>query len=75
MRLELPKDVTGDRPLRHMRILAKLSQKELAYRMGFIPSMVSRWEADPKRRSLEEVGLWAKACGFTATLDYTPDTP
>ena len=56
--------------LREARLLAGLSQGELARRVGTTQAVVSRWERNVEVPRLDALGRTLRACGFEADLVF-----
>jgi transcriptional regulator with XRE-family HTH domain len=67
--------MTGEHLVRESRLRARLTQAELAQRVGTTQSAIARWERGHSRASLETVRRIAEACGFDLSVRLTPVDP
>lgn len=58
--------------LRSMRRDAKLSQRDLAERMGTQQSVIARMESGTSNLRMESMQRYANACGFALTPNFLP---
>jgi transcriptional regulator with XRE-family HTH domain len=56
--------------VREARLLARLSQGELARRVGTTQAVVSRWERNTEVPRLDALARALRACGFEADLVF-----
>lgn len=59
--------------LKQLRVKATLSQRQVAERLGIDQSTVSRIENGKENLSLEELFLYARACGSDALVSFFSD--
>ena len=61
--------------LREARLLAGLTQFELATRIGSTQSVIARWESGGARPAFETLAGIAHACGFELSILLAPVDP
>jgi transcriptional regulator with XRE-family HTH domain len=67
--------VTSGELIRAARLRAKLSQAELAERLGMPQSTIARWEVDSVEPGLSKVRRALRACGFDLSVSLVPFEP
>lgn len=66
--------MTGGEVIREARLLAELSQQELAERVGVPRSSIARWERGTVEPGFDTARRLLRACGFDLSLvGYEPD--
>ena len=66
--------MTGGDLIREARLLAELSQRELAERIGVPRPSIARWEAGQVEPGFETVLRLLRACGYDLEIvRYQPD--
>lgn len=56
--------MTGQQLIRHARVSAGLTQRELARRLGTHQPVIARWENEKTRPDFDTVVRAVEACGF-----------
>ena len=66
--------VTGAQIIREARLKARLTQTELAERLGRDRAQVARWETGGQEPSFENLRTVVEACGFTLRIEIAERT-